>query len=674
MFLNRIVHLFQISSLKGRLRFWFICFTVVFVLLASIPLVIIERSQKREEANVAIEKTMNLQQLVIDNWFEDRLADIKSISELPTVKAGDIAKMEGALKAVDKNHPEFSGIVYVNKNGITEVDTTGLIGLDLSDRPYFKEAKKGKIFITDVLIGRQSNKPIIIFSVPVYNEAGHFQGLVFGPVPIKTINNIMRQYQDSSRETYLVERNGMLISESRQGKIGKNIKSEIYKQALAGSNIKSQFYTAPNGETVLGDYRWVHDNQWLIIGEITESKIYESFYHMVMIFSFVILLVIIIGYILMIWVSNQVEAPIRKVLIGTRKIGQGNYEYRLDKTSYKEDARELQELCDNFNSMGELIESHIDSIAKSEERFRMIADYSSDVITIHDSSGKYLYVSPAGKEILQYEDEEVIGHDSYLFIHPDDIEMIKENHQILFDTGYVVSTYRIRRKDGEYIWFESSIKSLQGKDPEEPQLIVISRNITERKLAEQRLEEANKILHDLSAKDGLTGVWNRRTFDEKLEIEWSRALRNSTSFSLIMLDIDSFKAYNDTYGHQAGDDCLRKAAAKISDVVIEFGGMIFRYGGEEFSVVLPETDHDGVQRAAETIRHAVEDLKIPHSGSQISQYVTISLGTVTVIPTKDEHTNQFIEFADKALYKAKQDGRNRVKSYNDLSNLQICGE
>jgi len=324
MFLNRIFRLFKILSLKERLRFWFLCFIVLLVLLASIPFVVIEKSQKREEANVAIEKMINLQQLVIENWFKDRLADIKSISELPAVKAGELTRMKESLKAFDKNHPEFSGIVYVNKSGITEIDTTGPPGLDLSDRPYFEEAKKGKIFITNVLIGRQSHKPIVIFSVPVYDNAKRFQGLVFGSVPIKTINNIMRQFQDSARETYLIERNGMLISESRQGKIGENIESEIYKQALQGNKMMDRFYTAPNGDAVLGDYRWVHNNQWLIIGEVTESKIYEPFYHMSIIFSSVILLVIIIGYTLMVWVSNQVEAPIRRVLIGTRKIGEGN--------------------------------------------------------------------------------------------------------------------------------------------------------------------------------------------------------------------------------------------------------------------------------------------------------------------------------------------------------------
>lgn len=662
---SRICLLFRITSLKGRLRFWFICFTALIVLLISIPFVILGKQQKREDANVAIEKMINLQQIAINNWFEERLAGIKSISELPAVKAKDLTKMQEALDVFDDNHSEFSGIVYVNEKGMTVVDTAGPTGLDLSDRLYFEEAKKGNSSITDVLIGRQSKKPIIIISVPVYDYDERFRGLVFGSVTIQTINKIMAQFQDNARETYLVDRNGMLITESRQGEIGNTINTEIFKGALEGNELTA-FYKNHTGEQVLGDYRWVHNNQWLIIGEIKESKIYEPFYRMAMMFSFVLILLVIIGHILIIWVSNQVETPIRSVLEGTRKIGEGQWGYRLLKTSYQNDAKELQELSGNFNKMAELIECHIESLAESEERFRMIAEYSKDMITIHDSIGKYLYVSPAGKEILQYEDEELIGCDSYRFIHPDDIETIRKNHETLLKTGYVVSTYQIRRKDGKYIWFESSLKCMKGKKPEEPQIIVISRNITERKIVEEKLKEANGKLHELSTKDGLTRVWNRRSFDQRIEIEWNRALRSSSPLSLILLDIDFFKAYNDTYGHLVGDDCLKEVATAISDSVKRSGDMVFRYGGEEFCIILPETDSAGAEFVAENIRKAIENLNIPHSGSQISDVVTISLGTNTIIPTIDKTIVHFIDNADKALYRAKQEGRNCVRNYNNL--------
>ncbi|MBY0121776.1 diguanylate cyclase domain-containing protein [Bacillus sp. S/N-304-OC-R1] len=664
MVFNRIVSLLGITSLKGRLRFWFICFLVLLVLLASFPFVILGKMQKREDAKIELEKMINLQQIVINNWFEEKLADIKSIAELPTFKEKDYKKMNEALEVFVNNHAEFSAMVYVNEAGKTEIDTSGPIGLDLSDRQYYKEAKKGDSYITDVLIGRQSNKPIVIISVPIYSYSGQFHGLVFGSVPITTIDKIMEQFQDSSRETYLVDREGMLITKSRQGEIGDTIYTEIYKHALTGNRV-NKFYQTQNGDLVLGEYRWVHHQKWLIIGEIKGSNIYEPFYRMATAFSIVLVLLAILGYILIIWVSNQIEAPIRNVLIGTRKIGLGKFGYRLSRSDYRKDAKELQELSENFNNMAELIERHIDSIAKSEERFRMIAEYSSDMITIHDSTGKYLYVSPAGKEILQYDDKEVIGFDAYFFIHPDDIEMIRKSHEKLLKTGYVVSTYRIRRKDGEYIWLESSIKCLQAEHPGELQIIVISRNITERKMAELRLKEANRTLHELSTKDGLTGVWNRRTFDKQIEKEWKRALRELTPLSLIMFDVDYFKAYNDSYGHQAGDECLKALAARMNEILEMSRGMVFRYGGEEFSILLPKTDLAGAKVVAERIRKAVEKLSIPHRESQISNYVTMSFGISSTVPTNDNTITQFIGDADKALYNAKKDGRNCVRFYTN---------
>ena len=270
---------------------------------------------------------------------------------------------------------------------------------------------------------------------------------------------------------------------------------------------------------------------------------------------------------------------------------------------------------------------------------------------------------PACKEILQYEEKDLVGQDAYLFIHPDDREIVKEHHQGLLDTGYTVSTYRIRRKDGEYVWFESSIKLLNEIHSHELKQIAVSRNISERKLVEEKLQEANEILQRLSTIDGLTGVSNRRAFDERLELEWNRSCRHSTSLSLIMLDIDYFKAYNDTYGHQGGDDCLKQVASVIQDTLGRSTDLLCRYGGEEFCVILPETDEVGAKSVGEKIRTAIEVLEIPHAGSKILPWVTISVGAATMIPTVYTSFENLISNADKAVYQAKRDRRNCVRTY-----------
>lgn len=178
----------------------------------------------------------------------------------------------------------------------------------------------------------------------------------------------------------------------------------------------------------------------------------------------------------------------------------------------------------------------------------------------------------------------------------------------------------------------------------------------------QELAAANKILEKLSSLDGLTGVPNRRRFDEVLKQEWQRAVRHATSLSLIMLDIDFFKLYNDTYGHQGGDECLKQVARALESAARRETDLVARYGGEEFAVVLPETGSKGAFDVAESLRAAVEKENIPHESSKVSEYVTISVGVATWIPEKGSSQEQLLAAADQALYKSKENGRNCVTS------------
>jgi diguanylate cyclase (GGDEF)-like protein len=181
------------------------------------------------------------------------------------------------------------------------------------------------------------------------------------------------------------------------------------------------------------------------------------------------------------------------------------------------------------------------------------------------------------------------------------------------------------------------------------------------KLAQQ-LEVANSQLRQLSVLDSLTGIANRRQFDMKIYQELRRAIRNKAPLSLVMIDVDHFKAYNDIYGHQAGDDCLRRIAATLNMVVKRPADLVARYGGEEFAVILPETEKEGAKMMAETLRQAIELLTIPHPlASQGNSIVTISLGVATLQrPSDSDEFRRLIATADCALYQSKRTGRNQV--------------
>ena len=179
---------------------------------------------------------------------------------------------------------------------------------------------------------------------------------------------------------------------------------------------------------------------------------------------------------------------------------------------------------------------------------------------------------------------------------------------------------------------------------------------------EEMLKKANDGLYQLSTTDALTGIANRRAYDEYLELEWRRMLRNSTPLSLIICDIDFFKKYNDHYGHKAGDHCLHTVAQSIREIATRPDDFVARYGGEEFAVVLPDTKEEGALYVAEKIRMAVFQHHIPHEDSAAEPYVTLSLGIATIQPplATGFSTTSLFRVADNALYEAKRQGRNRT--------------
>ena len=175
-------------------------------------------------------------------------------------------------------------------------------------------------------------------------------------------------------------------------------------------------------------------------------------------------------------------------------------------------------------------------------------------------------------------------------------------------------------------------------------------------------KKAEEILKRYSMEDGLTGLANRRRFDEVLEIEWRRALRGGQPLSLIMLDIDHFKNFNDTYGHLSGDNCLVMIGDCFIHQIRRAGDLVARYGGEEFAVILPGLSLEQAREVAESIRRAVAEMKIPHSSSPVSPWVTISGGVTSIIPHQGSSASELVRQADNELYRAKTAGRNRVSA------------
>ena len=226
-----------------------------------------------------------------------------------------------------------------------------------------------------------------------------------------------------------------------------------------------------------------------------------------------------------------------------------------------------------------------------------------------------------------------IGASDYLVKLPDKIEMVARIRA--YSRSYLLQAQR----DSAYL----ELKKLQ-------------KQLTE---SHEKLEKSNAILQQLSTMDGLTGIANRRHFDASIQTEWKLGVRHKMPLSVIMIDIDFFKKYNDGYGHQGGDDCLKEIAKTLEQTVTRPGDLIARYGGEEFVVILPRTDISGAEVIAEQLRAKVEAKKIPHAYSSAGKYVSISLGVASMLPDSLSTPEMLITKADEALYKAKKAGRNR---------------
>ena len=300
-----------------------------------------------------------------------------------------------------------------------------------------------------------------------------------------------------------------------------------------------------------------------------------------------------------------------------------------------------------------------EALSRSEAQYRFFADHAQDVIVRLDRSLRRTYVSPAVSSMLGYAPEDLLGRSFSALVHPEDWPGVAVLICASQSKGAnTEATYRLRHKAGHHVWIEARF-SVVGDDGG---FIVVLRDIGKRKAAEAQLEALNAELARVARCDALTGLSNRRHFDEVLDSEWRRAKRDRSAISLLLLDIDRFKAYNDSYGHQGGDACLQAVSSVVAGGVRRPGDVAARYGGEELAIILPGTDERGAVQVAERVRAAIQDLAIPHAGNaSCGSVVTASLGCATLNPGDGaEDLSALVALADARLYEAKRTGRNRV--------------
>lgn len=316
-----------------------------------------------------------------------------------------------------------------------------------------------------------------------------------------------------------------------------------------------------------------------------------------------------------------------------------------------------------------LLARDISDIVRNKENLKKQQKYLADLTDFApigfyhvNMEGKVIGANPEFAWIMGYESAETVC-----------LQITDFASQVFYDEGkadeflfavneaeeVVRFRCRLKRQDNSFIWALCYAKATKDEAGRIKGFNGFSIDISETVRAEQELKRINERLKKLSVIDGLTKIPNRRRFNEYLESEWKRHYRTREPISVIMCDIDFFKNYNDHYGHQAGDDCLEKVAAAIAGCASRSSDLAARYGGEEFALILPGTDDKGAMIVSEKVRDRILNLKLIHEKSNVSKYVTLSLGGGTMVPNNNNSEQTLVALADENLYRAKGKGRNQ---------------
>ena len=612
-----------------------------------------------------------------DDVIQESVHLLTVLARIPSVQTFDRAPCHALLRMIGEDHPRISVLTAARPDGTVGcVNLRETVDFDLRDRPYIKQAMSEtnrSSVISEIMTGKITKKPTVVVAVPIPPaEAGARPGgVMVASLNLDWFLKLAADGRPTGTQARIIDaRDGTLIAQdggSAADPVAQMVAGDALERLRADPKGGVADVRGPDGVDRVIGYAALPNTQaklMLVVARPRALVLAEANWHLLRDVGGGLLAAF--AAVLAAWIvaNRALVSPVRKLAVVAGRVGQGDLNPAGTLASGA--ALELRQLGGAFDDMVLALQSRNAQIARiqaeialSEEHHRLLSDNATDMITLLDESFHRSYVSPACKDILGYEPHELEGLDPSTMVYPDDRAIVDQSLSTPLRTGSAIAraTYRGVRKDGRVVWLESGGR----KVPDGVGYVVVTRDVSERKLMEEQLEAANRLLKVQAMQDPLTGVANRRRFDEMLGFEFRRAQRLQDPLSVIMLDIDHFKAFNDSYGHPAGDACLRTVATAIEAQLVRTGDLLGRYGGEEFSIVLPETDRDGALAVANRIRAAVEALGIPNQSSPLS-VLTVSIGVVAIHPAIGlEGPAGFVEAADIALYLAKRDGRNAVR-------------
>lgn len=606
--------------------------------------------------------------------FLDAKIVLGTVRDMPPLQADDRARCDRFIQEVLASQPMFLTMGLLNAEGDiichNKPEATGKFG-DIELAARMAAAGADDLLVGRFMIGPVSKKPTVAVAMRLSPAQGGGQLSIFGSLNLNSFNQLAQAIAAGTNHTVaLIEpaNQRVLVRWPNIVPFGTEFPDHPLIRAIAGEpqggttqstgfdGIPRFFGFAPvveaTGSSLALSLGLPESEAFADV----QSRSISSVVLAAIAFAVALLLSTVIAY------FTQLK-PLVQLVHKSERIGDGEFADPVVIEDWQ--AREFRGLAASLNrSAGKLMAAQ--EIEKrtmeTERRFRIVADNTADMITVVDGAGRRTFVSGAARDILGFEPQELVGQEPLLLVVEEDRQRVRDLFHRMRNSGDGGSEqYRVVRKDGSILWVEVSGRPMG----DQGDLVFTMRNIAARKAIEAELAAANNQLSRLAMTDELTGINNRRELNRLVELETKRSLRDGTPLSVMLIDVDHFKAFNDRYGHVEGDRCLKEVAAAIAASIRRPADVCARYGGEEFSVLLPNTGKEGALARAEIIRQAVAALNIAHSGNGAG-HVTISIGVTTGHGVLEP--SGLFKLADEALYAAKESGRNRVvASANSLA-------
>ena len=633
------------------------------------------------KARSVINRTNHAHALFIDGYFTEIIHTIKVLEENKEIREamalGEEARQRilDGYRSIRQANKNISFIYSGYENGLMLINNyTPPAGFDPAIRPWYRAAMAIK---PETSIGLpyqeiKTDEWLVSTSRALKQSDGRYGGVVAIDCSMNQVVHLIAQHDEYRTEfSFIMDRSGEIIMPPDQSVLDKSIQE--MKEAIQQNSNGDLTYRSGNVE-YFAHYNSISSTGWTIVTVVEKREILRPIFSQVLfLIGLTSVIAVFLGFALSLLLSRRLSRPLvelgRKIkaIIAGDELEADGYVYPNNEIGIM--AWEIGQLAENE------LNARSRELQASEETYKAILMASPDDITIADLSGRIIMVSEAAGKMFGYDVEEGPGMSVMDFIVPEEHERAHANIMRMLQENYPgPNEYRAIRKDRSCFDIEVNNALIRDRRGNPVQMVLIARDITNRKKAEQQIQELVRQLEierDLaqsnSLTDSLTGLPNRRFFDNALQIEFLRHKRAGSQWSLIMIDVDHFKKYNDCYGHLAGDDCLRQIARTLKAVVERGPDIVARYGGEEFVVILPDTNSQGAVLLAGRIGEAVLRLALPHAQSDTSEFVTISLGVATAAEHVLTDGDQLVALADQALYQAKKNGRNRYEVWSASS-------